>query len=57
MASGRELVRHACRSLKDVRANLTGAVLNAMDMERQGYPYYQRYYGKREADSIKPPAA
>jgi hypothetical protein len=35
--------------LHDVRANLAGAVLNAADLQRGGYPYY-RYYGRRDSE-------
>jgi capsular exopolysaccharide synthesis family protein len=45
LASARETVRHGRRTLLDVRANLVGAILNATDLSRQGYPYYYRYYG------------
>jgi capsular exopolysaccharide synthesis family protein len=48
LASARETVRHGRRSLLDVRANLIGAILNAADLSRQGYPYYYRYYGSND---------
>ncbi|HET9957109.1 MAG TPA: polysaccharide biosynthesis tyrosine autokinase [Polyangiaceae bacterium] len=47
--SARDMVRQAKRLLQDVRSNLAGAVLNAADQHRQGYPYY-RYYGRHDAD-------
>jgi succinoglycan biosynthesis transport protein ExoP len=50
LTSARETVRHARRNLLDVRANLVGAILNATDLNRQGYPYYYRYYGTAEPD-------
>jgi len=34
-----------------VRANLVGAVLNAAEPNREGYPYYHSYYGNRDAES------
>ncbi|MET0414224.1 MAG: polysaccharide biosynthesis tyrosine autokinase, partial [Polyangiaceae bacterium] len=49
LASARETVRHGRRTLLDVRANLVGAILNATDLNRQGYPYYYRYYGNGDA--------
>jgi capsular exopolysaccharide synthesis family protein len=54
LTSARETVRHARRSLQDVRANLIGAVLNAADPSRRGYPEYYRYYGNREAEVESP---
>jgi capsular exopolysaccharide synthesis family protein len=48
--SARDMVRQALRSLKDVRANIAGAVLNAADQDRLGYSYY-RYYGRTESDA------
>lgn len=50
LASARETVRHGRRALLDVRANLVGAILNATDLSRQGYPDYYRYYGGGESD-------
>jgi polysaccharide biosynthesis transport protein len=50
LRSARETVRHARRTLLDVRANLVGAILNATDLNRQGYPYYYRYYGTADVD-------
>jgi succinoglycan biosynthesis transport protein ExoP len=57
LKSARETARHARRSLQDVRANLIGAVLNAADPHRRGYPEYYRYYGPRETETERPPAA
>jgi hypothetical protein len=37
-----------------VRANLIGAVLNAADPSRRGYPEYYRYYGARETEKEAP---
>jgi capsular exopolysaccharide synthesis family protein len=51
LSSSRDIIRHAGRALQDVRANLAGAVLNAADPNRQGYSYYHRYYGERDAES------
>lgn len=51
MSSARDVVRHACKSLQDVRANLAGAVLNAADPSRQGYSYYHTYYGRGDGEA------
>ena len=51
LVTSRDVVRHACKALQDVRANLAGAVLNAADPNRQGYSYYHRYYGRSEGDT------
>jgi succinoglycan biosynthesis transport protein ExoP len=50
MTTSRDTVRHARRSLQDVRANLVGAVLNAADPNREGYPYYHAHYGAADSD-------
>lgn len=55
MSTTRDTVRHARRALQDVRANLVGAILNAADPSRQGYPYYHGYYGAAAARSDAPP--
>jgi capsular exopolysaccharide synthesis family protein len=57
LTSQRENVRHARRSLQDVHANLIGAVLNAADPNRRGYPEYYRYYGPRDGETERPKAA
>lgn len=50
-----EQIRHAARSLLNVKAHLLGVVLNAVNFEKAGYKYsqYYRYYGsytsRREA--------
>lgn len=51
LASARETVRDARRTLEDVRGNLIGAVLNAADPSRRGYPEYYRYYGPRDPET------
>jgi len=56
LSSARDMVRQAHRSLQDVRAHLAGAVLNAADQHRHGYPYY-RYYGSRESEAPKAESA
>lgn len=48
MVSARETVKHARRTIRDVRGNLVGAVLNAASVGRRGYPEYYRYYGPRD---------
>jgi polysaccharide biosynthesis transport protein len=50
MTTSRDTVRHARRSLQDVRANLVGAILNAADPNREGYPYYHAHYGAADSD-------
>jgi capsular exopolysaccharide synthesis family protein len=57
MKSARDTVRHAHRSLKDVRANLIGTILNAVDPNRRGYPEYYRYYGPRDKKDDRSSAA
>jgi capsular exopolysaccharide synthesis family protein len=57
VTSIRETVRHARRSLLDVRANLVGAVLNAADPSRRGYPEYYRYYAPRDPETDRQAAA
>jgi hypothetical protein len=51
MSTTRDNALHARRALEDVRANLIGAVLNAADPNRAGYPYYYRYYGGRDSEA------
>jgi Mrp family chromosome partitioning ATPase len=53
LATARETVRHARRSLEDVHANVVGAILNAAEPHREGYPYYHRYYGKDKSRSAE----
>jgi polysaccharide biosynthesis transport protein len=55
-ATARETVGRALRALRDVRANLVGAILNAAESSASGYdyyPYYSRHYGSR-ANEAKP---
>ncbi|WP_051327070.1 DUF4388 domain-containing protein [Desulfatibacillum aliphaticivorans] len=41
----RDLVRKAVDQLKNARANVVGAVLNQVDVHREGYyKYYEKYY-------------
>lgn len=44
----RALCRQGLRSLRDVDAPVVGSVLNAVDLRRHSYNYYQYYYYKRE---------
>jgi capsular exopolysaccharide synthesis family protein len=44
----RDLARQALRSLRDVGVKPIGAVLNAVDLTRKEYTYYQYYYYKHE---------
>jgi len=56
----KDLARHGVRLLNDVGANLAGAVLNAVNVNRDEYNYWYKYYrkdggysadGRREADA------
>jgi capsular exopolysaccharide synthesis family protein len=40
----REIVRNGVNHLMSVNSRILGAVLNGVDMERDGYSYYQYYY-------------
>ena len=56
----RELGRRAVRALRDVDGRIVGSVLNAVDLNRRGYGYYQyyyynRYYGEGEGGARKLP--
>jgi capsular exopolysaccharide synthesis family protein len=51
LATARDTVGRAARVLKDVRANLVGAVLNAAEAGFGGYGYYSRYYGNRSSEA------
>jgi capsular exopolysaccharide synthesis family protein len=44
----RALAKQGLRSLRDVEAPVLGAVLNAVDLQKHQYNYYQYYYYKRE---------
>ncbi len=44
----RALARQGMRTLADVDAPVVGGVLNAVDLNRHEYSYYQYYYYKRE---------
>jgi capsular exopolysaccharide synthesis family protein len=46
--TSKELARRAVRALRDVGGYAVGTVLNAVDLERREYGYYQYYYYKRE---------
>jgi len=50
----RTLGRQGLRALADVDAPVVGAVLNAVDLSRHEYSYYQYYYYKREGYSSLP---
>lgn len=49
----RDSARRAVRQLQDVKARVFGAVLNQLDLDRQGYGQYYEYrtYGYYEADA------
>ncbi len=48
-STSRALSKDGLRSLADVDANVVGAVLNAVDLRKNGYNYYERYsYYRRE---------
>jgi Mrp family chromosome partitioning ATPase len=51
--TSREVVRRAVEQLRDVRANLIGAVLNNITVGQENYYYYQ-YYSSYYGDK-KPP--
>ncbi|MBM4363642.1 MAG: CpsD/CapB family tyrosine-protein kinase, partial [Deltaproteobacteria bacterium] len=61
--TSRDLGKRAVRALRDVGGHAVGVVLNAVDLERQGYGYryYQYYKGgytqDRDRPSEPPPAA
>jgi capsular exopolysaccharide synthesis family protein len=44
----RALAKQGLRSLRDVDAPVVGAVLNAVDLRKHSYNYYQYYYYKKE---------
>lgn len=50
----RDLARQALRALKDVGGNIVGVVLNAVDLGRREYGYYQYYYYKKDGYGPKP---
>jgi capsular exopolysaccharide synthesis family protein len=51
----RDLARRAVRALRDVDSRIVGSVLNAVDLDRRGYGYYQYYYYKRYYGEGTPP--
>jgi succinoglycan biosynthesis transport protein ExoP len=53
----RALGRQGIRALADVDAPVVGAVLNAVDLSRNEYSYYQNYYYKREGYASLPQTA
>jgi succinoglycan biosynthesis transport protein ExoP len=53
----RDLAARAVRSLTDVDARIVGGVLNAVDLDRRGYDYYQYYYYKRYSYASDPAEA
>lgn len=53
----RDLARQAVRALTDVGGRVVGVVLNAVDLNRREYGYYQYYYYKKDGyASTQPPA-
>lgn len=52
--TSKELARRAMRALRDVGGRTVGIVLNAVDLERREYGYYQYYYYKREGYASAP---
>jgi capsular exopolysaccharide synthesis family protein len=56
--SKKHTVRRSARILRDVDANVVGAVLNAVDFDRGEYRYYQYYDYARHgaAHSVPPPS-
>lgn len=65
LVTNRRAARHAVKQLRDVGANMLGAVLNDLDLENREYGYYHyyyyrkygTYYGEKEAaaGSLAPP--
>jgi len=56
----KDLARHGVRLLNDVGANLAGAVLNAVNVNRDEYNYWYKYYrkdGGYSADGAREPEA
>jgi Mrp family chromosome partitioning ATPase len=53
--TSRDLVWQANRALRDVGAHVVGALLNAVDLTRGHYSYYQYYAYKRDGYSQKKP--
>jgi succinoglycan biosynthesis transport protein ExoP len=51
----KDLVRRACRSLRDVGGRVVGVVLNGADLEGRGYAGYQYYYYRRDGYSSQLP--
>jgi capsular exopolysaccharide synthesis family protein len=52
----KDLARHALRALHDVGANVTGTVLNAVNLNRGEYKYSQYYYYRRDGYYAEDPA-
>ncbi|HEY8944173.1 MAG TPA: hypothetical protein VIM73_07920, partial [Polyangiaceae bacterium] len=46
--TSRDLLWQATRALRDVGAHVVGCLLNAVDLSRNDYSYYQYYAYKRE---------
>ncbi len=53
--TNRDSLAHAVRRLQQVKARLTGALLNKLDFTQQGYYgySYKRYYGEETADEVR----
>jgi capsular exopolysaccharide synthesis family protein len=52
--TSRNTSRQGLRALSDVDAPIVGAVLNAVDMRKHDYSYYQYYHYKREGYAAVP---
>ena len=52
--TSRNTSRQGLRALSDVDAPIVGAVLNAVDMRKNDYSYYQYYHYKREGYAANP---
>ncbi|MBN2497199.1 MAG: polysaccharide biosynthesis tyrosine autokinase [Deltaproteobacteria bacterium] len=55
--TSREIARRAVKQLRDVKANILGAVINDLDIQHReyGYYYYRQYgyyYGEKERDVV-----
>jgi len=53
----KDLARHAIRALLDVGANITGTVLNSVNLNRSEYKYSHYYYYRKEGYYAEDPPA
>jgi len=50
--TSRNVIANAVRQLRDIQAHILGSVLNNVDIEKDGYYYYQ-YYGEKDGKKEK----